>query len=152
MMSIAFMFILLGLAVVIYPLRRNRFYLLNAAMVIGLSYVVEQYYFRINFNNLLSYRTVLLFIVFHLVCINFTTFIAYGADKRAAINHQWRVPENDLHALEFLGGWIGAFIGQKIFHHKTAKKSFQRVYFLMIIMELIVIWFLYNYLGLNRFF
>lgn len=152
MMPIAFMFILLGLAVMVYPLRRNRFYLLNAAMVIGLSYIAEQYWFRITPNNLLSYRTFLLFAVFHLVCINFTTFIAYGVDKRAAVTHQWRIPENDLHMLEFLGGWIGAFIGQKFFHHKTAKKSFQRMYFLMIFLELAVMWFLYNYLGLSRFF
>ncbi len=151
-MTIAFTFILIGLAAVVFPLRRNRFYLLNAALVIGLSYIAEHYWFRISAANLLSVKTIMLFVVFHVICINFTTFIAYGVDKRAAVNHQWRIPENDLHMLEFLGGWIGAFIAQRFFHHKTSKKSFQNIYFLMIVMEIAVLWFLYNYLGLSRFF
>ena len=93
----------------------------------------------------------MLFLVFHLICINLTTFIAYGVDKHAAINNQWRIPENDLHVLEFLGGWIGAFIGQRFFNHKTSKKSFQAMYLLMIILEFLFVWFLWYYLGINRF-
>lgn len=151
-MTVAFTFILIGLGVIVFPLRRNRFYLLNAALVVGLSYITEQYWFKISPTNIISSKTLLLFIVYHLICINFTTFIAYGVDKRAAVNHQWRIPENDLHMLEFLGGWIGAFIGQKFFRHKTAKRSFQNMYYLMIIMEIAVIWFLNNYLGLSRLF
>lgn len=150
-MTIAFTFILIGLAAVIYPLRYNRFYLLNAAFVIGLAYFSENYVFKINPHNLFSAKTLLLFLVFHLVCINITTFIAYGVDKHAAVRKQWRIPENDLHTLEFLGGWIGAFIGQKFFHHKTAKKSFQRMYLLMILLEFSAIWFLIHYLGIDRF-
>ena len=64
----------------------------------------------------------LLFVVFQVVFANITTFIAYGIDKRAAIRGDWRVKENDLHLMEFLGGWIGAWLGQKFFNHKTSKK------------------------------
>ena len=131
-------------------LRYNKFYLLNAAMIIGAAYYFENNYFRIN--NILSYKTLLLFAIFWLGGINLSTFIAYGADKRAAKKKAWRIPEKDLHTLEFLGGWIGAFIAQRFFHHKTSKKSFQNIYFLMIVMEIAVLWFLYNYLGLSRFF
>ena len=83
--------------------------------------------------------------------LDFSVGFPYGVDKRAAVRHQWRVPEADLHTLEFLGGWIGAFIGQKVFHHKTAKKSFQRIYILMIILEILAIWGIYNYLNLGKF-
>ena len=137
-MTIAFTVILLGLAALIYPLRKNRFYLLNSALIIGAAYFIETHYFRVQF--VLSYKTLLLFAVFQIVTINLTTFVAYGVDKRAAIKKQWRVAENDLHMLEFLGGWIGAWLAQKIFHHKTAKKSFQNMYRLMIVLEFAAIW------------
>jgi len=151
-MTIAFTFILIGLAALIPPLRRNRFYLLNAALVIALAYFAEQHWFHINPASLLSGKTLLLFLFFHLLSINFVTFVAYGVDKHAAIKHRWRIPENDLHTLEFLGGWLGAFIGQRFFHHKTVKKSFQRTYILMIVLEFAFVWFIIKYLGLNRFF
>ena len=137
MMTLCFTFILLGLAFLILPLRNNKFYLLNAALVIGTAYFAENNWFRIN--NIFSYKVLLLFSLFHLVCINITTFIAYGVDKKAAQTNQWRVPEKDLHMLEFLGGWVGAWIGQHFFHHKTAKKSFQQTYYLMIILEIAAI-------------
>ena len=151
MMTIAFMGILLGLAAIIPLLRNNKFYLINAALVMGVTYYVESNVVRIPVQHLLSHKALLLFAILHLICINFTTFVAYGVDKRAAVRHQWRVPEADLHTLEFLGGWIGAFIGQKVFHHKTAKKSFQRIYILMIILEILAIWGIYNYLNLGKF-
>lgn len=152
MMTIFFMVLLLGLAALIPPLRQNKFYLLNAALVMGLSYIVEKNYFKLSMENLLSYKTILLLAFFHLICINFVTFIAYGADKRAAQKHQWRVPEAHLHELEFLGGWIGAFIGQRFFHHKTAKKSFQHMYLLMILLEIAFVYIIIKHLGLDRFF
>ncbi len=143
-MTIAFTFIMLGLAALIYPLRKNRFYLLNAAIVIGAAYFVETHYFRVQ--NIFSYKILLLFLVFQIIAVNFTTFIAYGIDKRAAVKKAWRVPENDLHMLEFLGGWIGAFLAQKIFRHKTAKKSFQNMYKLMIVLEFAAVWLIVNLL------
>ena len=151
MMTIAFMGILLGLAAVIPMLRKNKFYLINAALVMGVAYYVENNVVRIPVQHLLSHRALLLFAFLYLFCINLTTFVAYGFDKRAALKHQWRVPEADLHTLEFLGGWIGAFIGQKVFHHKTAKKSFQHIYWLMIILEILAIWGIYSYLNLGKF-
>lgn len=137
-MTVAFTVILLGLAALIYPLRKNRFYLLNSALMIGAAYFVETHYFRVQ--NVFSYKMLLLFLVFQIITINFTTFIAYGVDKRAAIKKNWRVPENDLHMLEFLGGWIGAWLAQKAFRHKTAKRSFQNMYKLMIVLEFVAIW------------
>lgn len=144
-MTLAFTFILLGMAAVIFPLRNNKFYLLNAAMVIGTAYFFENNVFRIN--NVFDYRTLLLFAVFWIVCINITTFIAYGVDKRAAKKKLWRIPEKDLHLLEFLGGWIGAWFGQQFFRHKTAKKSYRNIYFLMIVLEIVAIWMLIKFFG-----
>lgn len=145
-MTIAFTFILLGLASLIYPLRKNRFYILNSAVIIGVAYFIETHYFRVQ--NIFSYKILLLFAVFQITTINITTFIAYGIDKLAAIRNDWRVPESDLHMLEFLGGWIGAFIAQKLFRHKTAKKSFQNMYKLMIVLEFAAVWLFIKFLKL----
>ncbi|MBQ8661416.1 MAG: DUF1294 domain-containing protein [Alphaproteobacteria bacterium] len=80
--------------------------------------------------------------------MNVTTFIAYGLDKRAARRGAWRVPERDLHLLEFLGGWIGAWAAQKFFRHKTSKKSYQAMYKLMIVMEFAAVYFILKFLHL----
>lgn len=144
-MVITFTIILLGLAAIILPLRQNKFFLLSSAFVIGTAYFIEHNYFR---TSIFSYKTILLFLVFHIIAINISTFIAYGVDKRAAQRGQWRVSERDLHMLEFLGGWIGAFAGQRFFHHKTTKKNYQATYKFMIIMEFVAIWFILKYLHL----
>ena len=144
-MVITFTTVLLGLAALIYPLRRNVFYLLSSGMVIGAAWWLEQCCFT---TSLFSFKTLLLFVVFHLVAVNFSTFVAYGVDKRAAQRGAWRVREADLHILEFIGGWMGAWVGQKFFHHKTAKKSFQNMYKLMIVMEIVAVYVILNYLNL----
>lgn len=141
----AFLAILLSLTAIIPPLRYNKFYILNLALVVSGAYFFESNFFKVQ--NIFTYKTILLFLIFHLISINLTTFIAYGIDKKAAIKKSWRVPEKDLHSLEFLGGWIGAFIGQKFFRHKTAKKSFQATYKLMIILEFAAIYILLKYFG-----
>jgi uncharacterized membrane protein YsdA (DUF1294 family) len=62
----------------------------------------------------------------------------YWIDKRHAnINRQarskkervGRVPEPAMHALSAVGGAIGAFTSQQMFHHKRSKSSFQLVFF-----------------------
>ena len=146
MMTITFTVLLLGLAALIQTLRYNKFYLLNAALIIVSAYFFENYCFRIN--NVFTYKIILLFLIFWLVGINISTFIAYGVDKKAAIRKSWRVPEKDLHLLEFLGGWIGAWVAQKVFRHKTSKKSYQNIYKLMIFLELVAIYGLLKFFGL----
>ena len=48
------------------------------------------------------------------------------------------VPETVLHTTTFAGGTPGAFIGQNLFHHKTAKGSFRRKFWLIVAVQLIV--------------
>jgi uncharacterized membrane protein YsdA (DUF1294 family) len=58
------------------------------------------------------------------------TIVVYASDKRAAQRGSRRVPEGMLHALALLGGWPGALLAQRLFHHKTVKTSFQLVFWL----------------------
>ena len=60
----------------------------------------------------------------YLLVLNGVTFIIYGADKRKAEKHQWRVPEANLIGLAIAGGSVGAFFAMKVFHHKTRHAKF----------------------------
>ena len=62
-------------------------------------------------------------------------FVAYWSDKRRAEAGEWRVPESTLQVLGLLGGWPGAFVAQRTFRHKTAKTSFQGVFWLFVLLH-----------------
>jgi uncharacterized membrane protein YsdA (DUF1294 family) len=75
----------------------------------------------------------------HLGFITLVTFAAYGWDKRQAKWGGWRVPERTLHALAFIGGSLGAWLGSKIFRHKTIKGSFKQMFIGVVILQAILI-------------
>ncbi|WP_222860093.1 DUF1294 domain-containing protein [Bacillus andreraoultii] len=54
-----------------------------------------------------------------LVIINVIGFLIMGIDKRRAQLHQWRIPENTLWLIAFIGGSLGTTLGMYIFKHKT---------------------------------
>ena len=60
-----------------------------------------------------------------LLAINVVTFFIYGIDKLKAKHGWWRIPEATLLALAVLGGSIGAWLGMKVWHHKTQHKKFK---------------------------
>ena len=60
----------------------------------------------------------------------------YGWDKFRARRSGNRVPEKTLHLLELIGGWPGAILAQQLFRHKTKKTSFQRVFWLIVLLHL----------------
>ena len=66
------------------------------------------------------------------VLMSLATFIAYGLDKKRAINGARRIPERTLHLLAFFGGWPGALIAQRQFRHKTQKVMFRLVFWLLL--------------------
>lgn len=110
--------------------------------------ILAAYYTENNFFTVTPFhpKTLMLFLVFQLVSINLITFIAYGVDKHAAQNGQWRVPESNLHTLEFLGGWGGALLGQKFFHHKSKKRSYQTFFWAMMLFEAALVFIILKFL------
>jgi uncharacterized membrane protein YsdA (DUF1294 family) len=66
--------------------------------------------------------------------ISVCTYALYGADKDSAADpaSHWRAPEKLLHALELAGGWPGAFLAQRRLRHKSAKISYQLVFWLIV--------------------
>lgn len=146
-MVITYTAILTTLLLLIRPLQKNPFFIMHFAIIIGTAWYTENFLFRV---TPFAYKTLLLFIPYHLVSINLVTIIAYGVDKRAAKKGNWRVPEIRLHTLELLGGWIGAFIAQKIFRHKTKKKSFQAMFWLMLVLQVSAIYYILTFLKIIK--
>ncbi len=64
-------------------------------------------------------------LIFYLIAINVVTFFVYGIDKLKAKRSMWRVREAALLLLAVLGGSIGAWMGMKVWHHKTMHKKFR---------------------------
>ena len=54
-----------------------------------------------------------------LLLLNVLAFCVYGFDKWSARRERRRVPEKTLFALALLGGSVGAFLGMRVFRHKT---------------------------------
>ena len=62
-------------------------------------------------------------VIIYLVIINVVTFFMYGIDKWKAKRSKWRISEATLLLLAVIGGSIGAWLGMKVWHHKTLHKK-----------------------------
>lgn len=69
----------------------------------------------------------------YLLVINALTALAYIWDKRKARRGGWRISENQLHLGELLGGWPAAFLMQRLLRHKTTKRGYQFVFWLIVL-------------------
>ena len=65
------------------------------------------------------------YLAYYLLVINAVAFIMYGIDKYKAKKAKWRISEATLLLLAVLGGSIGAWMGMKVWHHKTMHKKFK---------------------------
>ena len=70
-----------------------------------------------------------------LVGVNAVTWRCYWYDKRCAELGRWRVPETTLHLCELLGGWPAAFLAQRIIRHKISKRSYQAVFWIIVLVH-----------------
>lgn len=77
--------------------------------------------------------------IYYLGFINLFAFIVCFIDKRKAIKHKWRIPENFLLFISCMGGVFGFMISMVIFHHKTKKYKFLILEPLFMIIWIIII-------------
>ena len=59
------------------------------------------------------------------IFVNVFVFLLYGLDKLKAQRGKWRIPERTLLLGTWLLGGVGAFLGMKVFRHKTKHIVFQ---------------------------
>ncbi|MBE6310907.1 MAG: DUF1294 domain-containing protein [Bacteroidales bacterium] len=80
----------------------------------------------------------------YFIIVNICAFIAFGYDKLKARRGVWRTPESTLLALAVLGGSMGAYLGMKIWRHKTHNRKFTIFVPLLICLQLVLIVVLYR--------
>ena len=78
-------------------------------------------------------------ILIYLIAINVVTFFLYGIDKWKAKRSKWRISEATLLGLAVIGGSIGAWLGMKVWHHKTMHKKFKYGLPLILIVQIAIV-------------
>lgn len=56
--------------------------------------------------------------------LNVIAFSLFGLDKQRARRGLWRIRESVLLAVTWLMGGLGAWLGMRVFRHKTQKRAF----------------------------
>ena len=79
----------------------------------------------------------------YLLAINVATFLVYGIDKHKAKHAKLRISEATLLLLAAVGGSIGAWLGMKVWHHKTLHKKFRYGVPLIILLQIALIAYLH---------
>ena len=83
-------------------------------------------------------------LIVYLVIINFVSFATYAIDKIRAIEGRWRIRIVTLLGLAFLGGSVGAISAMYLLRHKTSIDYFTVGVPLIMIMQVVVLFFLMN--------
>lgn len=78
----------------------------------------------------------------YLLAINVVTFVAFGIDKRRAVEGRWRIREHTLLVLSLLGGTIGGLVGMVAFRHKIRKPKFRYGMPAILVLQLVVVFVL----------
>ena len=61
----------------------------------------------------------------YFITVNVLGLVLFGIDKWKAKHDKWRISEATLLSLTVIGGSIGAWVGMKVWHHKTMHKKFK---------------------------
>ena len=83
-------------------------------------------------------------ILYYLLAVNIVTFLLYGVDKYKAKKGRWRISEATLLLMAVIGGSIGAWVGMRIWHHKTMHKKFKYGIPVIIIMQIALVTYLHT--------
>ena len=81
---------------------------------------------------MLSSRWVYIVLVY-LAAMNVVAFFLYGIDKYKAKHAKRRISEATLIWLSLLGGSIGAWLGMKLWHHKTQHNKLHKSEIILLI-------------------
>lgn len=83
-------------------------------------------------------------IAIYFLIINTITFTAFALDKYFAVKHCRRISIVTLLSLSFFGGAVGGLLGMYGFRHKTQKNYFTVGLPMILIMQLVLIFYIMN--------
>lgn len=79
------------------------------------------------------------------IIVNIVTFFYFGLDKMKSMKQgARRIRERTLWFLIAIGGSVGAILGMHVFRHKTKKLSFQAVVAVILLIQIWLVFFIYN--------
>ena len=81
-------------------------------------------------------------LLYYFVCVNVLTFLVYGIDKWKARQDKWRISEATLLLFAVIGGSIGAWLGMRVWRHKTMHKKFKYGIPAILMIHIIIIGYL----------
>ena len=84
--------------------------------------------------------------MYYLLAINIVSLFLYGIDKYKAKKNKWRISEATLLMMAVIGGSIGAWVGMRLWHHKTMHKKFKYGIPVIIIMQIALVVYLHTIL------
>ena len=84
--------------------------------------------------------------MYYLFAINIVSFFLYGIDKYKAKKNKWRIPEATLLMIAVIGGSIGAWVGMRLWHHKTMHKKFKYGIPVIMILQVCLVVYLHTIL------
>lgn len=84
--------------------------------------------------------------MYYLLAINIVSFFLYGIDKYKAKKNKWRISEATLLMMAVIGGSIGAWVGMRLWHHKTMHKKFKYGIPIIIILQVCLVVYLHSIL------
>ena len=87
-------------------------------------------------------RLMKILLYYLLFTINIVVFLVYGIDKWKAKRGNRRISEATLLFLAVVGGSIGAWLGMRVWHHKTLHKKFKYGLPLILLAQIVLIGFL----------
>ena len=80
--------------------------------------------------------------------LNVLAFVLFGADKYRAKKKLFRISEDVLLTVCFLGGGIGGYLGMRVFRHKTNKIQFQFLIpasvIVSVVLYIVAFWMVYK--------
>lgn len=86
----------------------------------------------------------MIYFIIYLIIINIIAFLAIFIDKRKAKYGKWRIKEHTLFILALIGGSVGAIVGMYTFRHKTKKARFFIGFPVILIVEVLLGFMIYN--------
>lgn len=82
----------------------------------------------------------------YIIIINIISFFIMLYDKKQAIYHNFRISEKTIFIISLLLGGIGIYVGMYVFRHKTKHLKFTIGIPIVIILNIISVFYIFNYL------
>ena len=77
----------------------------------------------------------------YFITVNVLGLVLFGIDKWKAKHDKWRISEATLLSVTAIGGSIGAWVGMKVWHHKTIHKKFKYGIPLVMVLQFVLLLF-----------